>query len=722
MPIIPVSRATCRGNKKRPSGRHRVFTSPEPVLRARSVAIVGASERAKWPSSIFASLRDHGYPGKVYPINPRYDQVWGVRCYPNFAALPEPVDHALVIIPAAAVQATLEEATAHGLKSATVYAANIGEGNDPEIVARGLALKDLCRRTGLVIGGPNCMGAVSLREKAFFYPNVDLAAIPAGPVGAVFQSGGTLQFWCQTGAARGLKFSYMVSSGNELGIDLADYVNFLVEDEATKVIALFIEGIRRPEAFMAAANKALVAGKPIVAIKTGRSLRSRAAAQSHTGAIAGDYEAYAAMCDRYGVTTCESLDEMVEVALAFQYTKRPKGKRVGWVTTSGGTVDLLYDYMDGERATTMPDYAPQTVAAIQPHIPPEMTPKNPLDSGIPSTLEAAAKICAAVAADPAIDMIAWAAQLPGGAGKRKVVDPQPMLDVMAATDKPIVAFGRMLYPLTPAGLEFQDRIGIAHLQGLQPTIRALGALASFGAREGRAVPSLPAASGWRDAVVGEALNAALASHGVTPPNSAFVKTPAGAADAAGEIGFPVALKIVSADLSHKTEIGGVLLNLRSPVEVQAGAQILAARVHDANPTARLDGYLVQEMVSGVEVILGARNDPLYGPVLVVGSGGVMVELVQDVALRLLPVGPEEAREMIAGLKLSRLLAGYRGRPEADMDALIKAICGLSDFYLAHRHWLADIEINPLIVLPKGFGVRAVDVRQVYAQAAEVAAV
>jgi len=687
-----------------------VFTSPEPILRARSVAIVGASERAKWPSSIFASLRDNGYPGKIYPINPRYQEVWGVRCYPDFASLPEPVEHALIIIPAGAVQATLEEGAAHGLKSATVYAANIGEGHDPEIVARGAALKDLCRRTGLIVGGPNCMGAMSMRERAFFYPNVDLAAIPAGPVGAVFQSGGTLQFWCQTGAARGLKFSYMISSGNELGIDLADYVNFLVEDEATKTIALFIEGIRRPDAFMAAANKALVAGKPIVAIKTGRSQRSRAAAQSHTGAIAGDYEAYAAMCDRYGIATCGSLDEMVEVTLAFQYAKRPKGKRVGWITTSGGTVDLLYDYMDGERAIAMPDYAAATVAAIQPHIPAEMTPKNPLDSGIPSTMEAAAKICAAVAADPAIDMIAWAAQLPGGSGKRKVVDPQPMLDVMTATDKPIVAFGRMNYPLTQTGLDFQDRIGIAHLQGLEPTIRALGALAAFGAREGRKVPDLPAADGWRDAVMGEALAASLASHGIASPKSAFVKTAAGAADAAAEIGFPVALKIVSAELSHKTEVGGVILNLTSAADVKAAAQSLAARVHGANMhgssvAAKLDGYLVQEMVSGVEVILGARTDPLYGPVMVVGSGGIMVELVKDVALRLLPVGEAEAREMVAGLKLSRLLAGYRGKPQADSEALVKAICGLSDFYLAHRRWLADIEINPLIVLPKGLGAR-----------------
>ena len=179
----------------------------------------------------YDNLRANGFTGRVYPVNPKYSEVWGVPCYPNFESLPAPADHALVIIPAKAVIETLTEATAHGLKSATVYAANIGEGYDPEIVARGQALKALCARTGLIVAGPNCMGAMSMREKAFFYPNEDLCKIPVGPVAAVFQSGGTLQFWCQTAASRGVSFSYMISSGNELGVDLADYVNFLVDDD-----------------------------------------------------------------------------------------------------------------------------------------------------------------------------------------------------------------------------------------------------------------------------------------------------------------------------------------------------------------------------------------------------------------------------------------------------------------------------------------------------------
>jgi len=692
-----------------------VFKSPELVLRARSVAIVGASERARWPSNIYDNLRTNGFTGRVYPVNPKYSEVWGVPCYPSFESLPEPADHALVIIPAKAVIETLTEATAHGLKSATVYAANIGEGYDPEIVARGQALKALCARTGLIVAGPNCMGAMSMREKAFFYPNEDLCKIPVGPVAAVFQSGGTLQFWCQTAASRGVSFSYMISSGNELGVDLADYVNFLVDDDSTKVIALFIEGIRRGDAFMVAANRALAAGKPIVAIKTGRSARSRAAAQSHTGAIAGDFETYEAMCRHYGITNCDSLEDMVEIALAFRYARRPKGKRVGWVTTSGGTVDLLYDIMDQERVITMPDYAPATVAAIKPNVIPEVTVKNPLDSGIPSDMPTAAKICTAVLNDPQIDMLAWAAQLPTATGKRRGTDPTPIKAMLAATDKAVVAFGRMSYPVDGEGLAFQDTIGIPFLQGMGQTVKALSALTRFGALEGKAYPPLPAPNGRAATLQGEAWTAALTAHGLTPPVSAFATQPEEAAVAAGKIGFPVVLKIVSPEVSHKTEVGGVLLNLRTAAEVEAGAKELAGRIRKAAPDARISGYLVQEMVSGVEIILGARSDPLYGPVILVGAGGILVELMKDTVLRLLPVGPEDAKAMLAELKISQLLAGFRGKPAADMAALERAIVGLSSLYLSHRHLLSDLEVNPLIVLENGQGVRAVDVRPVFTE-------
>ena len=392
-----------------------VFRSPASVLQAPSVALVGASERGKWPRLIFDNLRSFGYAGRVFLVNPRQAQVYGERCFPSLRELPEPVDHAIMIVPAAGVAAVLADAQAAGLKSATVYAGAVGDGEDPESKQRGAWLKSFLAQAELRLAGPNCMGAHSYRERLFAYPNSELCRVPPGSVGCVFQSGGTLQFWLRTGADRGLRFSYGITSGNEADLDLADYLNFLVEDPHTGIIALFIEGIRRPAAFMHAAARALAAGKPILAIKTGATAKSQAAAASHTGVIGGDYAAYLAMCERYGICNCRSLDDMVETALAFQGERLPKGPRIGFVTTSGGTVDLLFDYAESEGAV-IPEFTAATNTALLPFLQDSIVPKNPLDLGIPSTLEHAARVCEVVARDPNVDMVAWAAMLPSKKG------------------------------------------------------------------------------------------------------------------------------------------------------------------------------------------------------------------------------------------------------------------------------------------------------------------
>ncbi|MEA2987663.1 MAG: hypothetical protein QOG83_374 [Alphaproteobacteria bacterium] len=692
-----------------PAAPDLAFKSPLVLFKARSVAIVGASERARWPGVIYRNLREHGFPGKIYPVNPRASEVWGVPCYPDLASLPEPPDHALVIVPAPHVQGVLETGVAAGLKSATVYSAQLGEGADPEIVARGAALKALIDKSGLVICGPNCMGINALREKYFGYPNADLCGMEPGAVAFVTQSGGTVQYLGQMAAHRGVNFSYMVSSGNEMSLDIADYVNFFVADEHTRVIALFIEGIRRPQAFMAAAAKALAAGKPIVAIKTGKSQKSRDSAQSHTGAISGDYGAYTAMCERHGIVTCQTLDDMVEMLLAFQAGRLPQGPRVGWVTTSGGTVDLLYDYLEEIGSIATPEFADATKQRLRPLVQAELALKNPLDAGNPTGDANDAALCAAVLADPDVDMLAWGGTPPTG---KRVRDASVTKAMAAATDKPVVGFIRMALVTGKEAVEFQNEVGFPFLQGLPAVIRSLGALAYYSARKGRRIAPLAPPIGRAETLKGAAFENALARHGLTPPKSAFAASPGEAAHAAERIGFPVALKIVSPQISHKTEVGGVRLNLGSPADVERAAQALAAAAANAAPGARIDGFLVQEMVEGVEMILGTRTDPLYGPMMVVGAGGILVELVKDVALRLLPVGSHDARAMLGELKAAKLLGGFRGRPAADVDALVKAICGLSDFFLDHRHLLSDLEINPLIMLTQGRGVRAVDVRPV----------
>src|SRR5271166_1529126 len=684
--------------------RESLFRSAVTTLQAASVAIVGASERARWPSEIFKNLREFGYPGRIALINPRQQQVFGQRCFASLRDLPEPVDHALVIVPAAAVPEVLLDAEAAGVKSATVYASMIGDGEDPESIKRGVWLKQFVAGSRLRVAGPNCMGAYSYRERVLGYPNTELCELAPGPVACIFQSGGLIQFWMKAGAERGLRFSYCITSGNEPDLGLADYLNFVIDDVETRQVVLFIEGIRRPAAFMHAAGRALAMGKPILAIKSGATAKSQASAQSHTGAIAGDYAAYLAMCERYGIVNCRTLDDLVETALAFEGGRLPKGPRIGFVTTSGATVDLLHVYAEAE-GVAMPDFTDATKAALLPLMQAGIAPRNPLDVGIPSTMAIAADTCATAAADPNIDMVAWAAPMPRKADAWG--DVAPLRQLLNRTDKPIVAFGRVISQVSDLQVAGQQDAGIPFLQGIVPTIRALNGLWFHGARRHR-LPPVPAPS--RSDLSPVILEATLARYGIALPKSQAVENAAAAVAAAERIGFPVALKIRSADILHKTEAGGVALDLRDRKAVEVAADTLLAGARQAHPRARIQGFLVQEMASGIEAILGARCDSLYGPLLLIGTGGVLVEIANDAALRLLPVTADDVEKMIDNLKLSKLLAGFRGKPAADRAALADAALALGRFFLDHCERIKDVEINPLMVRAQGGGAVAVDVR------------
>lgn len=683
------------------------FRSVEQTLRARSIALVGASEKGRWPGQILGSLREQGYAGKIYLINPRQSEVFGEKAYPSLRDLPEAVEHAIVIVPAAAVPGVVEDGAAAQVKSMTIYAGGVGDGADEASQARGRDVRAILARSNMRLAGPNCMGAHSYREKLFAYPNPELAKLEPGSTACVFQSGGTLQFFMKTGASRGLRYSYGISSGNELDLDLADYINFLVDDEHTQQIVCFIEGIRRPKAFMKAAARALEAGKPILTLKTGQTQNSRDAAQSHTGAIAGDYAAFLAMCERFGIIRCENLDDMVEATLAFQSPRRPKGPRIGFVTTSGGTVDMLYDYVESEGAT-LAQFSPETDAALRPYMQDEIKPRNPLDVGIPSNLKAAADLCAIVAADKNVDILAWAAQLPGK--RTKVWEESALLRAMyEATDKPVLGFARMSYPMTSEAQVLQKEAGFPFLQELQPSLRALNALWFHAQRQGKS-PRVPGPAPQSD-VTPENLHTKLATYGIHAPKQALAKTPQDAAKLAAQMGFPVVLKIRSPDILHKTEAGGVMLDLRDGPSVEAAAQKILDNARAYQRDARIEGIEVHEMVTGgVEAIVGARDDALYGPMLLVGSGGVLVELLEDVSLAMLPIDEDEIAQRIKGLKLRQLLAGYRGRPAADEAALVKAAAALGRFFLDHRDKIADIEINPLVARTAGKGVVALDIR------------
>ena len=688
-----------------------MFRSVDHLLRPKSMAIVGASDssRGGWAQSIYDNLEYCGFPVKLHLVNPKRRELWGRPVYPNFAAIPEPVELALTIVPTAQVTDVLAEAAEHGLKCALIYAAQFGEGGDAAGRNRAQALLALSEKHGLRISGPNCMGSLAIRENLLLYPAKRVRSLKPGSVGVVFQSGGTFQFWLQQAALRGLDFSYAVSSGNELDLDLADYINFLVEDEHTKIITCLVEGIRRPQAFMAVAEKALAARKPILIVKVGRSERGKAATASHTGAIAGDDQVFDAACRKYGIVRCPTLDDLIETCLAFAPGRLPNGNRIAMVGYSGGAKGLVLDYASDEGAVMAP-LAPETRAKLPEMIDPGLAPENPLDVGAAVGVQAEkfSEICKVICADPTVDLVTVQGLVP--INPDDPCDPGPLRSVMASTDKPVLAFGRMAQNSSDISRKYQNETGVPFIQGLPETVRALQGLVRYAAALQRGVAMMGEPRGRAENLAGSALDARLAAHGLPTPKSALAETPEDAAAQATAIGFPVAVKIVSPQASHKTEIGGVSLRLRDDAMVRTAAEAMAARLAAHDPHARVQGFLVQEMVDGLEVILGVREDPQFGPFMLFGLGGVQVEVMRDVAIHLLPIDEQTAREMIASLRGASLFDQFRGRPARDIGATVRAMTGLSRMFLDHRTWLSDLEINPLIVLAADKGVRAVDVR------------
>ncbi|MGH7767511.1 MAG: acetate--CoA ligase family protein [Candidatus Binatia bacterium] len=677
---------------------------PRPVenlLRARSVAIVGASPKGRWPMGIYRNLKKAKYNGKIFLVNPNYNEIAEDPCYPNIAALPEVPEHLLMLIPTKAVLSTLEEATKLGTKAATIYSAGFGEGDDPEGKKRGQALKELCDRTGLVACGPNCMGSFSLPEGLWSFPTA-VPLLKKGPVGLIFQSGGSLGNWIKGASERGIGFSYAVSSGNETSLDLVDYLSFLLDDPETKLIALMVEGIRRPQEFMNLAAQALAKNKPILVIKLGRSEMGKRQAISHTGALAGSDEVFDAVCSRLGLVRCPTLEDLTETTLAFLPGRVPRGSRAAIVVNSGGMKGLLCDHIE-EIGTDLAQLNETTRQAVRPLIPAELVVENPLECGVAGfgDEEGFVKIIKLHADDESVDLLGIHGELPRFPEKREAT---LFKNLNAATPKPIVAFARSTYSLTDESRTFQDEAGIPFLQGIKPTLRALKGLGFYGQRKRAAMPSLPASSGKADDLEGEKLNSLLKRHGIALPRHGVAATPAEAGQKAVEIGFPVALKLVAPEIVHKTESGAVVLGLKGAgdVEVQGKQLLLKAP----------GKLLIQKMIQGTEVLLGARTDPQYGPLLMVGLGGIFVEVLKDVAIRLLPVSETDAMEMLRELRGYRVLQGVRGQPPRDIKALVRAMTGLSDLFAAHRSFLSDFEINPLMVGGEGEGAVAVDVRVV----------
>ena len=686
-----------------------MFRNVDPLLKPKSIAIVGASETGGdgWSRVLFNNLKETGFPVPTYLINPRREELWGQKVYPNFASLPETIDHALVIVPARFVNEMIREGIDNGLKAATIFSASFGEGRKNIGQARGEELKEIIEDSGISVCGPNCMGLFCLPQDIQLYPTTRLRNLPKGEVGGIFHSGGTLGYWFAQAAERGLGFSYAMSCGNEFGLDSADYLNFLVNDPDTEIIVGMIESIRRPKEFMEAARRAFEKQKPVILMKLGSSELGKEQAKTHTGAVAVDDDVFNAMCHRYGITRCKSIDEMVDFALSFRQKRLPRGNKLAIVTTSGGAVGLTLEAV-GDEGGELAKLSPESFEKMDNFVPEGVDVHNPMDAG--STLAAKVpdfcELCEMFAADNDVDIIAVQGRVP--LADDAVKTPESYIKLKNSTDKPVFAFTRMAQNCDAALREFQDGAGMPFLFSVPTMVRSMQALVNYSAARRRGLPKLPVASGAISNVSEDRLVEVLSERGLTAPQQSVVSSPEEAVVAATKIGFPVVLKIISKEISHKTEAGGVVVDLRDANAVKEAAIDLQNKIGEN----KIDKFLVQEMVDGLEMLVGVREDPDFGPIVVVGLGGVFVELMKDVSLRLAPVNKADAIEMLSELRGAKALEGFRGQAPRDVDALAQSIVGLSDFFIEHRTWLSEIEINPVIVLEEGKGIRAVDLRPV----------
>ena len=685
------------------------MTGLHSFFNPRSVAIVGASpDSTKIRGALLHLLQKNGYPGAIYPINPSYGEIDGLRCYPSAAAIGEAVDLALVAIPAGAVLPALEDCAAAGVRHAVIISSGFAEDDaaPPDLQDK---IAAFARSSGMRVCGPNAEGFYNepARVTATFSPAVDGLAhdMPVATtrrVAVVAQSGGMGFALFNRGRALGLAFSSVVSTGNEADLTVADFLQHAAGDADTGGVLMFVETIRDPAGFRAAAEAAVAAGKPVVAIKIGRSAAGQMAAASHTAALAGWDAGYDAMFRRHGITVAADLDEALAVMGALMTNPRAEGNRVAILTVSGGAGALAADALS-LAGLDVPELSEASQAAIRSFIPSYGSARNPVDLTAQGahgggTLRATELLMD----DPAVDMVAIVTSLANPA--RVTLDAADLRALIARRRKPVLIYSYTLP--SDLGRKTITEAGAVVL----PSMTLLGAAARALAQPvppARLPPPPPAR--LPDGPMSEyAVKTLLAQCGIATAPFRLVTNAAGLDTAAAAVGFPLALKIQSPDIVHKTEVDGVRLGItdRDTLHAAYAAVLDAARRHA--PAARIEGVLLEPMAAkGTEWIIGIVRDPVAGPVLTVGAGGTQAELLRDVAHRVAPVDEAEAAAMLDALRCAPLLHGFRGRPVADAPALARLIAQVSAFAAASDR-IMELELNPVIVHAAGLGCTIAD--------------
>jgi acetate---CoA ligase (ADP-forming) len=702
--------------------RLREFFAP------RSLAVVGASEGSGWARFILAAGAAVGFDGPLVPVHPRHETVFGRPAVRRLRDLTEPVDLAFVIVPTDAVPDVIDDAAAAGIRNAIVLASGyreLGAGG----AARQHTLTQHAAEHGILLLGPNCLGFLNTHAPAGpFALTVPLPLRP-GPVGIALQSGALASAMLAFARSRAIGVSTLVTMGNESMIGTADVLGYLVDDEQTRVICLFLEEISEPDRFADAALRAKRAGKPIVVLKTGSSPAGQVAALAHTGSIVGDDAVVDAALRQLGVIRVTSIEELLATAGLLAYDRWPHGRRMGVLTASGGACGLIADRAS-HQDIQIPPFAAPTAAAITPHLPAFAAAHNPLDvTGYVlanprlTALTAIDHALDAALADPGLDFVLFCgvtipdARPPDEGAARMTEERVRWLgERIASAPIPVIPMGTTCVDVSGYARDVLTEHGVHLLGGIDLGMQALGHALRWLDNRGTAEPARASAPGrTRDAPAGHAsgpwpeaaVRELLAACAVPLVPAELVTTAEGAAQAARRLGSPVALKVCSAQITHKSDIGGVALGVHGDAQVQdAYRRVLAAG--QTVPGAMVDGVLVTPMrAGGVELLVGVTVDRTFGPVLTVGLGGVWVELLADTSLRVLPVTTDEVKGMLGELRGSPLLRGARGTRPADLDALARVVKNIGDAAMSLDGSLRALEINPLWV--NGDQIEALDV-------------
>jgi acyl-CoA synthetase (NDP forming) len=676
------------------------------LLAPRCVALVGASaDPKKNTARPQRYLRAHGYQGTIIPINPSAAECLGEKAYPSLDDAPDGIEHALIMVPGRHVMGVVAQCVAKKIPMASIYSDGFAEtGEEGRRLQEELV--EVASAGGLRLTGPNCMGIVNTHMPCALSINavLDIDRLNRGPIGLVSQSGSVMGALLSRGQARGLGFSKLVSVGNECDLSAGEILDIMVDDGDTQAILLFLETIRKPDLLAAAARRAHAAGKPVIVYKLGRSDVARELAASHTGAMTGSDETATAFFRRNGIVRVDTLEAMLETPQLLLRAKPPKGRRVAVVTTTGGGAAMVVDNL-GRLGL---DIVPPTDRIIGSLAAKQITIRKSalIDLTMAGTKKEVysavlGELLASDHCDAVLAVVGSSSQFHPQLAVEPIVGAMP-------TPKPMAVF---LVPDAAASLGVLRDAGVAAFRTPESCADAMRALFDW-------QPPLPVAPA-RDVAKADALVAAASGTALNERDACAVFAALGVPVAATQviagpaerasIGYPVVAKILSPDILHKTDAGGVVLGIRDDAGLAAAATQILARVKAKHPQARLSGILVQQMEKGIaELILGYQRDPQVGPVVVLGVGGVLAEVYKDFAVRLAPVSVDEAREMIESVKGLATIRGYRGLPKGDIDALARAVAAYSGLACLGARTVAEAEINPLIVKREGEGVVAVD--------------